>query len=134
LVRILAVLVVLVVAIFCAGAISAATNNVSHPTCADAAAGRAQLPADGSCYGGSSFQQYGTLVVVCLGGGAVGLAVALSLVLLVTGRRGRLFLGALGIGVVLLLIGILITHASSSHIPRRAAAADSGTTVQPTVD
>jgi hypothetical protein len=126
LVRVLAVLVVAVVALLCAGAVSASTNNVAHPTCLDVAAGSAQLPADGACYGGSMFQQYGTLVFVLLGAVAVGLALALSLVLLLTGRRGRLFLGALGTGVALLLIGILITHASSSHLPRRAAAPASG--------
>jgi hypothetical protein len=125
LVRILAVLVVIVVAIFSAGAIAASTNNVAHPTCADVAAGTAQLPADRTCYGGSGFQQYSTLVVVFLGAGAVGLALALSLVLLVKGRHGRLFLGALGLGVGLLLIGALITHVSSSHSPRAAAAASS---------
>jgi hypothetical protein len=122
LVRIFALLVVIVVAIFCAGAVAASTNNVAHPTCGDVATGTAQLPADGSCYGGSVLQQYGTLVLVLLGAGAVGLALALSLVLLVKGRHGRLFLGALGIGVGLLLIGALITHISSSHVPHRAAA------------
>ncbi len=114
-------LVVIVIAIFCGGAISASANNVAHPRCAQVAAGNAQLPADGACYGGSSFQQYGTLVAVCLGGGAVALAAALSLVLLVTGRRGRPFLIALGSGIVLLLTGILIAQASSSRLPRGAA-------------
>jgi hypothetical protein len=119
-VRILALLVVVIVAIFCGGALSAVTNNVSHPTCAAVAARSAQLPGDGACYGGSSFQQYSTLVLVLLSAGAVAAALVLSLVLLVTGRRGRLFLAALGTGVALLLIGALITHASSSRVPSAA--------------
>ncbi len=117
---------VIVVGIFCGGAVSASTNNVAHPRCADVAAGTAQLPTDGACYGGSTFQEYGTLVLVLIAAGAVAIAVALSLVLLVTGRRGRIFLAALGTGIALLLIAALITHASSSRLPRAAVAGASG--------
>ncbi|MDQ6817069.1 MAG: hypothetical protein M3018_06640 [Actinomycetota bacterium] len=108
--RTLALLVVLALAIFCAGAVAAAINNVAHPTCADVRAGSAQLPADGSCYGKSVFQQYGTLVLVCLAAVAVGAAMVFSLVLLFKGRRGRVFLVALAAGVALLLLALLLEH------------------------
>ena len=92
-------------------AVAAAVDDVAHPRCAEVAAGTATLPADGACYHGSMFRQYGTLVAVSLGAAGVGFALLLSGVLLFTGRRGRLSLAALAAGVVFLLIGALITHA-----------------------
>jgi hypothetical protein len=108
--RLLALLLIVVFAIFCGGALSAAINNVGHPTCAAVRAGTATLPADGSCYGRSVFQQYGTLVLIVLAAVATGVALVLSLALLVTGRRGRQFLIASGAGVVLILLAFLLEH------------------------
>jgi hypothetical protein len=110
-VRILAVLAIIVLAIFCGGAISAAVDNSSYPSCADVRAGRAQLPASGNCFDNATWQATGGLVLAGVGGAAVALALLVSLVLLVRGTRGGLFVRLVGVGVVFLGLSLLVTKA-----------------------
>jgi hypothetical protein len=109
--RILAVLAIIVLAIFCGGAISGAADNTAHPSCADVRAGRAQLPASGTCFENAEWQATAGLVLAGIAGAAVALALLVSLVLLIRGNRGGLFLRLAGGGLLFLGLSLLITKA-----------------------
>jgi hypothetical protein len=110
-VRILAVLAIIVLAIFCGGAVSAAVDNTRYPSCADVRSGRAQLPASGNCFDNATWQATAGLALAGIAAAAVALALLVSLVLLVRGRRGGLFLRLVGAGVVFFGLSLLVTKA-----------------------
>jgi hypothetical protein len=104
--RILAVLLALVIA-FAAGAIIAgASDNTSLPTCHDVTHGKAEPSSNGDCFDGSKRRADAGLGFAIAGGVAAAAALVLSIMVAVTGRRGRLFL--ILCAAALVLIGLEI--------------------------
>jgi hypothetical protein len=106
--RILAVLLALVIA-FAAGAIIAgASDNTSLPTCRDVNHGKAQPSSSGDCFDGSSRRAKAGLAFAIAGGVAAAAALVLSIMVAVTGGRGRLFLVLCGAAVVLMGLEVAV--------------------------
>jgi hypothetical protein len=91
-VRILAVFLALVIAFLAGAIIAGASDNTSLPTCHDVSHGQASLPSSGDCFDGSSRRANAGLGLAIAAGVAAAAAVLLSIVLVATGRWGRLFL------------------------------------------
>ena len=98
--RILAVLLALILA-FAAGAfIAGASDNTTLPTCHDVNHGKAAPSSNGDCFDGSSRRADAGLGFAIAAGIAAAAALVLSIVLAVTGRRGRLFLILCGAALI----------------------------------
>jgi hypothetical protein len=90
--RILAVLLALVIAFLAGAIIAGASDNTSLPTCHDVTHGKSEPSANGDCFDGSKRRADAGLGFAIVGGIAAAAALVLSIVIAVTGRRGRLFL------------------------------------------
>lgn len=77
-------------------------------TCESVATGDGVLNSDGECYDGSSTVKAIALILGWPGTIALGIATVLSLVFAIRGRSGRPLLYALGAGVVLIALSLII--------------------------
>jgi hypothetical protein len=108
--RILAVLLALLIAFLAGAIIAGASDNTSLPTCHDVAHGKARPSANGDCFDGSSRRAKAGLGFAIAGGVAAAAALLLSIVIAVTGRRGRLFLILCAASLVLIGLEIAVIH------------------------
>src|SRR5689334_7825479 len=90
--RILAVLLALVIAFVASAIIAGASDNTTLPTCHDVTHGKAKPSSNGDCFDGSTRRADAGLGLAIAGGVTAAAALLLSIVIAVTGRRGRLFL------------------------------------------
>lgn len=80
----------------------------STDTCDAVASGEGVLNSDGECYGGSSTVKAIALILGWPGTIAFGVATVLALMFTIRGRGGRPLLYALGAGVVLIALSLII--------------------------
>ena len=96
---------------FVAGAIIAgASDNTSLPTCHDVAHGKAEPSANRDCFDGSTRRADAGLGFAIVGGIAAAAALVLSIVIAMTGRRGRLFLILCATSLVFVGLEIAVIH------------------------
>jgi hypothetical protein len=81
-----------VIAFVASAIIAGSADNTSLPTCHDVTHGEAQPSSNGDCFDGSTRRADAGLGLAIAGGVAAAAALILSIVIAVTGRRGRLFL------------------------------------------
>ncbi len=90
--------------------VAGAADNTSLPTCRDVNSGRAAPSSGGECFDGSARRAKAGLGFAIAGGVAAAAALLLSIVLAVTGRRGRLFLAMCALALVLMGLEIAVIH------------------------
>ncbi|MDX6652754.1 MAG: hypothetical protein QOJ38_1535 [Solirubrobacterales bacterium] len=108
LLRILAVLVILVLAAVCVGAIGGASDNTNYPACSDTAAIAQSV--DGKCFDNAKWQATAGLVGAIAAAAVLAAAGAVALIMLFSGRRAGLFVRLLGGGLLLLALSLLVTR------------------------
>ena len=108
--RILAVLLALVIAFIAGAVIAGAFDNTSIPTCHDVAHGKAAPSDSGDCFDGSKRRADAGLGIAIAGGVSAAAALLLSIVIAVTGRRGRLFLVLCAASLALIGLEIAVIH------------------------
>src|SRR5207247_2314999 len=106
--RAIAGLLLIVLAFACAVMIAAMVDIGGTPTCHDVATGKAPVPVDGQCFGGSSLQKTISLVLGYASGAIGAVAALTALAFAITGRRGRLLLALVVAAIVLGGLSILI--------------------------
>jgi hypothetical protein len=106
--RLLAVLLALVLAFGAAVMIIAATEVNDTPTADEVTSGEEQLPSDGEVFDGSEGKRTAVVVLFFASGAVAALAFLLGLAFTVTGRRGRWFLYAAILAVLLAGIALII--------------------------
>lgn len=103
-------LLALVIAFVAGAIIAGAADNTSLPTCHDVAHGNAAPSANGDCFDGSKRRANAGLGLAIAGGVAAAAALLLSIVIAVTGRRGRLFLILCAASLVLVGLEIAVVR------------------------
>jgi hypothetical protein len=106
--RVLAALASVVLGLGCAVMIAAISDIGGTPTCHDVSTGKAAVPSDGQCFGGSSLQKTISLGLGYPSGVIAGVAALLAIAFALTGRRGRLVLALTVAAVVLGGLSVLI--------------------------
>jgi hypothetical protein len=104
------VLLALVIAGGAGAIIAGASDNTSLPTCYDVNHGKAKPSSNGDCFDGSKRRADAGLGFAIAGGVAAVAALALSILVAVTGRRGWLFLIACAAAVILLGLEIAVVR------------------------
>ena len=106
--RILAVLLALVLAFGAAVMIIAATEVNDTPTTDEVTSGEEPLPSDGEVFDGSEGKRSAVVALFYASGAVAALAFLLGLAFTITGRRGRWFLYAAILAILLAGIALVI--------------------------